>query len=424
MRPSSSTLCTALTGCARTCLPSATAQGVVLLNDYLGPTVHYRGDLQALQERLTALLGVALERTPSGCLLFSTEIKEGLSGLPIAETQIAGSHLMLRPEDLARALPERAPLESEAPDASTGIATTRALCPRSGALITVASKPREGTLVLVNYVVEPLADAPDDGIDAAGATAWLIADHPLAFAALPQQLYRLGWRHRRFSTVADANEAVDRLGHHASPAFVLGLASYGVRQAELLALAQRLSDSEVVLGLEPDAGGEAATPPLRCEPLPLGRMELLQITERAARRVADAGMPTVADADEPPAPRRVLVVDDNPVTQLVATEVLRSLGFRTEVAVDGAAAIKQCRELAPHAVLMDVEMPSMDGLAATRRLRELQAAGALPYFPIIVVTALVSAEDEQRCRESGADAYLRKPLDAAELYPELQRVIE
>jgi CheY-like chemotaxis protein len=106
----------------------------------------------------------------------------------------------------------------------------------------------------------------------------------------------------------------------------------------------------------------------------------------------------------------VLLVEDNEVNQLLGVEFMRELGLRTRVAVDGRDAVEACLVRKPDLILMDLQMPRMDGLQATRELRALQAAGRWPGCPIVVLTAHAGPEERQACQAAGADGLLTKPL--------------
>ncbi len=121
--------------------------------------------------------------------------------------------------------------------------------------------------------------------------------------------------------------------------------------------------------------------------------------------------------------RRVLVVEDNPVNQLLAQEMLLLLGFEVSVAQGGIEAVALCRDNPPDAVLMDVQMPGMDGLEATRRIRALQRVGSLPFFPIVAATAHASDSDRQACMQAGMDGYIAKPLDLRVMRSEIRRAL-
>jgi len=109
----------------------------------------------------------------------------------------------------------------------------------------------------------------------------------------------------------------------------------------------------------------------------------------------------------------VLVVDDVEVNQLVAVGMLAHLGYSSEVADDGLAAIEAVRGRVFDAILMDVQMPGMDGYAATREIRRLEEGGR--RTPIIAMTATVSTEERARCLEAGMDDYLAKPMRRADV---------
>ncbi len=108
---------------------------------------------------------------------------------------------------------------------------------------------------------------------------------------------------------------------------------------------------------------------------------------------------------------RVLLVEDNPVNQLVASSMLDVLGVTCETASDGREALEKLERGHYALVLMDVEMPQMDGHAATREIRRRERQSGSPRVPVIAMTANAMAEDRMRCITSGMDDYLAKPYE-------------
>jgi len=106
---------------------------------------------------------------------------------------------------------------------------------------------------------------------------------------------------------------------------------------------------------------------------------------------------------------RILVADDNIVNQRVAAGMLKQLGLAVDVASNGAEAIQKLANTSYHLVLMDVQMPVMDGLAATRQIRKSESPGR-PRLPIIALTAGAMEGDRQECLDAGMDDFIPKPI--------------
>ena len=117
---------------------------------------------------------------------------------------------------------------------------------------------------------------------------------------------------------------------------------------------------------------------------------------------------------------RILLVEDNDLNQEVATELLRDAGFIVDVAENGEIALEKMQQASFDLVLMDMQMPVMDGLTATREIRKLPDFAALP---IIAMTANVQASDRLRCSEAGMNDHLAKPIDPELLWQCLLRWI-
>ncbi len=119
---------------------------------------------------------------------------------------------------------------------------------------------------------------------------------------------------------------------------------------------------------------------------------------------------------EQPLNAYVLLVEDNPVNQLVSQEMLEELGCRTDVAQDGLGAVEMVAIGAYDLVLMDLQMPVMDGFVAVERIREFERTENTPRpIPVIALTAHATEGDRQKCLDAGMSDYLSKPFTLAQL---------
>jgi CheY-like chemotaxis protein len=112
---------------------------------------------------------------------------------------------------------------------------------------------------------------------------------------------------------------------------------------------------------------------------------------------------------------RILVAEDNEINRRAMESLLRRDGHFVRFAVNGAEAVEKARAERFDAILMDVQMPEVDGLEATRRIRAAEAAEKLERVPIFGLTAHALAEDAQRCYQAGMDGYLAKPYHIDDL---------
>jgi CheY-like chemotaxis protein len=116
--------------------------------------------------------------------------------------------------------------------------------------------------------------------------------------------------------------------------------------------------------------------------------------------------------------KRILVVDDEPINREVAQIQLEFAGLVVDTAEDGAEAVTLAQESAYAAIFMDMQMPTVNGLEATRMIRELPG---YRHTPIIAMTANAFAEDKNRCAEAGMNDFLIKPFNPDHLFATLLR---
>ena len=118
---------------------------------------------------------------------------------------------------------------------------------------------------------------------------------------------------------------------------------------------------------------------------------------------------------------KLLLAEDNPVNQKVVLRVLEKRGHQIDLAVNGRIAVEASAAEDYDMILMDVQMPEMDGLTATRTIRKREANSGCKRIPIIAMTAHALKGDQERCLEAGMDDYLTKPIKFSELFEKLEK---
>jgi CheY-like chemotaxis protein len=146
-----------------------------------------------------------------------------------------------------------------------------------------------------------------------------------------------------------------------------------------------------VMGPRPDASSPVVPPTPKL------------VTEHTLREAAGMRRP------------RVLLAEDNRTNQLAAVGMLERLGYQVDVAVNGVDAVAACQKIEYGIVLMDKQMPEMDGLTATREIRKYEEAHGKPPVSIIALTADAMQGDREKCLAAGMNDYLSKPFKVAKL---------
>lgn len=414
------------TRAAREALPLLSARGQYLSFDYRGPLLLAQGDAVGVHTGLYRVLTGLIDVLGAGFLIFKGVVQADPAGAWTFVVQAAGTGEAVSPERVGEVL-ARLGLADEAVEAGgvdPGARKAAGICPASGARVSYMSVPSEGVLFRFELPVHPV-EMIEDSADAGGARAWIVDHDSVGAALLARRLQRLGWRVREFAGCEAAQVRLRQLEDDEAPDLLIGLEGSGVDttawnalNAALPPAAQRLL---VVVAGSPslrstDAAGGHAT---AIEPL--SPAELIGLTRQAAGHDTGRDAPGTVSAalrDRP----RVLVVDDVEINRIVAGGLIRALGYEVTTVGDGLDAIELCKAAPPDVVLMDVNMPVLNGLDATRRIRELQRAGRIAPFPIVAATADNDPRNVGRCREVGMDGFLCKPLNLQALKEELRRV--
>ncbi|WP_169787970.1 response regulator [Caldimonas brevitalea] len=415
------------TNCARHVLRQTLMRGQSFSFDCEGPPLLLDDDPLSVECAIYRLMCAVTEILPNAFLVLKGRTADLGGGRAEVHVLIGGLAAQVPAETVARVL-ERLQL----PDAgrpwndSTPARTARGRCPISGASVAFGCTRGRGVLFAFTLQCHGQFD-PAPLPDAAGATVWVVSTARHATDCLSRRLHRAGWSVVRFDTCEDAAQYAARLqGGEVRPAWVVVLDSPDITEASLDTLSRALPRSctrsfavpagaPALLSTEPVGGFEV-------ELYPFSPAQIHHVTTAARGR---DGAPSTWLLPEPPRDSRspLLVVDDNEVNRMVASEMARMLGYSVVTADDGLAAIQQCNDSHPQAVLMDLDMPRLNGIDATQQLRALQRDGRMPPFAVVALTAGLQAQVGDQCRDAGMDGYLSKPLSFPELAAELHRVV-
>jgi len=397
---------------SRPVVAQVVARGSSYRFDYVGGPTEILGDADAHQRCFQRVMAAAADLLLKGTLnLFArAEPVEGRNQVRVTLTLVAAGELADGAE--ARARMGHLSLKQDPSGASA-----HSTCPFIGADIAVSAPSATQVMLQVRFDAEGhMRQAPAPY--AHGASVFLVHPDNEAAEGLAGRLRRLGWDTTILGTDADAALVVQvKLVHPPTMIILFELQGTGLRRLE--AAKRKHPDSQVLLAVTAGAeviGSDGIDESIRV--VPLLPSELWDLTSPRAEDDGGASRPAPL---QPLAPPVVLVADDNEVNVAVAEGLLRILGYATRSAANGQEAVTSCEANSPAAVLMDVDMPVMNGYEATRRLKAQQRLGHLPGFPIIAFTAGGDADSAAR---HGMDDFLSKPVAIGALKRALFRALK
>lgn len=414
----------------RSLMPLARGRQVAVRFDWEGLRTRVRSDPARLRVILVNLLGNALKFTEQGHVGVSTEAQDLPDGRCRIVVRVDDSGPGIAPDQQAQVFEAfvqgDASLSRRHGGTGLGLATARALARSLGGDITLHSQPGHGSVFTLSLTLAS-DGPPDPEPPTVTGPVWVVATAHHRAAWMQQQLLRRVSEVQLLTSLAEATACASRLPAAERPVAVL-VSQWCLREPEdLRALRRALPRAHLSMLLRPDWHQpelEQAAQDLHITPaqLPLTPRALQALlAPPQAEPDPMAGTATAAQAATAAPSGHVLLVEDNAVNRMIGEGFLHALGLVTHTADDGAQALAACVRLAPALVLMDLQMPVMDGLEATRRLRALQREGRLRHFPIVALTAHALESDRERAVAAGMDGYLTKPLLLEALRAELQR---
>ncbi len=396
---------------------------VILRYDIEGGPTLLRGDPQRLRQICVNLLGNAIKFTERGHIDFRTELQARSDGRVAVQIVVADTGPGMAPEVAARVFEAfyqaDSGLSRRHDGTGLGLAIARSLARAMGGEITVDSLPGNGSRFTLSLVLAPQADAAAPTPLPPGR-AWLLVSHADHGEWISRRIQRLGWR---AETVTSVDAIAQRLAEgEPAPQLLLSsprdmpLDEAGYTRLRALLPLARINLLIRADWADPERERQAAQRGLTTTVSPLSPQALADLLTESL-----AGAVPPDEAAHALRPAEVLLVEDNVVNRVIGQHLLEHLGLRVRAAHDGAQSLAACLAQAPDLVLMDVSMPVMDGLEATRQLRRLQQQGRLPRFPVVGLSAHALETDRRAAMDAGMDDYLTKPIDAERLRQAMQR---
>ncbi|HJQ25567.1 MAG TPA: response regulator [Blastocatellia bacterium] len=399
------------------------------------------GDSGRLRQIVINLVGNAIKFTEHGEVLVSVAVES------LAEEQ-ACLHFAVSDTGIGISEGERARIFEafEQADGSTtrryggtglGLAISSQLVAMMGGRIWVESEVGRGSTfhftAHFGLSHQPASETAAEPMDLAGMPVLVVDDNATNRRILNDVLSN--WRMR--PAVAESGAAALaalRQAHERGDPFRLvlldfhmpGMDGFGV--AEQLRRDSALAETSIIMLTSATHLGMAA----RCRQLgfsgyltkPVSQSDLLDAITALAGSSRQTPEATYAAAEAAAAPRRarILVAEDNEVNQMLATRMLERHGYEVVIAGNGRQALAAYEREAFDMILMDVQMPEMNGLEATTVIRQREAATAA-HIPIIAMTARAMKGDREECFAAGVDDYVSKPVQFAELFAAMQRLL-
>ncbi len=394
-----------------------------------------RGDPVRVGQIIMNLIGNAVKFTHEGHVLLHVSTDRGKDEVTFIKIEVSDTGIGIPPERMDRLFKSFSQVDSSTTrhygGTGLGLSIVKRLAESMGGEVGVACELGKGSIFWVTLPVpSPRCQCAPSGMGA-GKKILVVDDLAVCRQGLATKLRLFGFEP---VTVGGVDEALDRL---ASPeVFDLVLADElmpvkgGLDLLAALKAHPRHATLPFVmlslLGADPVALADLGHRPDAVALKPIRAYKLAALVDQVlAGRTQEVPNAVVAAS---PSARfrgyRMLLAEDNPVNQRVAQRILQKMGAEVVIANNGAEALERVAEGGFDAVIMDCQMPGMDGYTAAARIRAAEdASGSDKRLPIIALTANVMTEDREQCLAAGMDAHLGKPIVPSQLADCLERYL-
>jgi two-component system sensor histidine kinase/response regulator len=401
------------------------------------------GDPGRLRQVLTNLVGNAVKFTEQGEVVLRVTLDEPDGDGIVVRFEVRDTGIGIDTDLKSRLFQSFVQADGSATrrygGTGLGLAISKSLVSLMGGVIDVLSRPGRGSTFWFTVRLErqvPGASAvPPPSARLAGRRVLVVDDNATNRQILKQQL---GYWGLRTTTVESGPRALAALRQAAAagPGFDIAILDMKMPEMDGLVLGRAIKDEPSLAGVklvlltsfgQRGHGAEASRIGISAYlTKPVDEADLydclVEVMDEERRRRAPHLVTRHSLRElRPVVAARVLVAEDNEVNQKVAVRILEKLGYRVEVAENGQEALEACARTRYDAVLMDGQMPGMDGYEATRRIREREHEAGGPRLPIVAMTASAMKGDREKCLEAGMDDYVSKPVTPEALEAVLRR---
>ncbi len=385
------------------------------------------GDPVRLRQVVTNLVGNAIKFTEVGEVVVKVSSKFSTEGSAYVTLEVSDTGIGIPASRIDSIFDSFTQVDSSTTrrygGSGLGLSICRKLCELMGGTISVTSTEGEGSRFVVVVPMQVSACAIAPAVAQAGLRdkrVLVVDDNHTNRRIL--RAYLEGWG----CNVYEAESGVEAIRRVENTRYDVVLLDYHMPGMDGLDVARSLhketpggGPTTIMVASVSDAVPRAQWPEFGISgwlSKPIRKAQLLRgitgaLTEE---KFVEVSVPLSQAESDQPARLRVLVVEDNPVNQRVAKKMLETLGCAVDVALDGANAVVATRDVHYDVVLMDVQMPVMDGYDATRAIRAREAEGWRRTY-IIAMTANAMEGDRELCLTAGMDDYLSKPVRREEL---------